>query len=376
MNKERYIRAFNRFLIDNPDIDMNEAEKEFNELIDEGVYKLDDEYDRAEELYEEASKATDLDDTINLLREAQATCNYHYDSKILLALLELTDPKERIDRLEEIREEYKRWLKTRNIDLDNITGSIWLNIEARPYVRLLSTITDECIAYKKYNDARKYSEMQYRLDYNNVVDSLFDYVLCVTLTGKHEYALKLSQDYSDTGRYSLLNYYNYISLNKNKEAFECYKTMFKTNPYYASFLSGIFDIDQDEITEILNQDDFLPDSFEEAIYYITKVLPLIELMSNNMDSYLDTYYNKQINLLISLPEDEIVMLTRIASSDNGLTAKDIENLFEIDNEAIEHATLLRKLNKLVKRKYLDRINNRFYMSRLTYFILKTAMKTK
>jgi hypothetical protein len=62
LNKERYTRAFNRFLSDNPDIDIDEAEKEFNELYHSGLYKIDDEFDKAEVLYEEAADAIELYD--------------------------------------------------------------------------------------------------------------------------------------------------------------------------------------------------------------------------------------------------------------------------------------------------------------------------
>ena len=130
MNKERYTRAFNRFLSDNPDIDIDEAEKEFNELYHSGLYKIDDEFDKAEVLYEEAADAIELDDSINLLHEAIATCPYHYDSKILLALLEENNPLDRIKRLEDIREEFKKWLLTRNIDLDK-PGTIAMGVEMR-----------------------------------------------------------------------------------------------------------------------------------------------------------------------------------------------------------------------------------------------------
>ena len=376
LNKERYTRAFNRFLSDNPDIDIDEAEKEFNELYHSGLYKIDDEFDKAEVLYEEAADAIELDDSINLLHEAIATCPYHYDSKILLALLEENNPLDRIKRLEDIREEFKKWLLTRNIDLDKPGFSIWLNLESRPYIRLLSAITDECISCAKYNEARKFSEMQYRLDKENIVDSLYDYAFCVALTGKYEYALSLIKDYVSSSRYLYLMYYINIALNNNKEAFEIYKTLFKLNPYYCSFLSGFFDVNEDEISEILNQDILPPDSFEESVYYITKCLPLTETMYNKMDVYLDKYYNKQINLLITMPDDEVIILARVTNSEAGLTLKELENLFKLDNNEIDHDKLLRKINKLIKRKYLEKRNKKYYITRLTYFIMKAATNTK
>ena len=376
MNKERYTRAFNRFLSDNPDIDIDEAEKEFNELYHSGLYKIDDEFDKAEVLYEEAAQAIELDDSINLLHEAIATCPYHYDSKILLALLEENNPLDRIKRLEDIREEFKKWLLTRNIDLDKPEFSIWLNLESRPYIRLLSAITDECISCAKYNEARKFSEMQYRLDKENIVDSLYDYAFCVALTGKYEYALSLVKDYVSSSRYLYLMYYINIALNNNKEAFEIYKTLFKLNPYYCSFLSGFFDVNEDEISEILNQDILPPDSFEESVYYITKCLPLTETMYNKMDVYLDKYYNKQINVLITMPDDEVIILARVTNSEAGLTLKELENLFKLDNNEIDHDKLLRKINKKKKKKYLEKRNKKYYITRLTYFIMKAATTTK
>ncbi len=376
MNKERYTRAFNRFLSDNPDIDIDEAEKEFNELYHSGLYKIDDEFDKAEVLYEEAADAIELDDSINLLHEAIATCPYHYDSKILLALLEENNPLDRIKRLEDIREEFKKWLLTRNIDLDKPEFSIWLNLESRPYIRLLSAITDECISCAKYNEARKFSEMQYRLDKENIVDSLYDYAFCVALTGKYEYALSLIKDYVSSSRYLYLMYYINIALNNNKEAFEIYKTLFKLNPYYCSFLSGFFDVNEDEISEILNQDILPPDSFEESVYYITKCLPLTETMYNKMDVYLDKYYNKQINILITMPDDEVIILARVTNSESGLSLNELENLFKLDNNEIDHDKLLRKINKLIKRKYLEKRNKKYYITRLTYIIMKAATNTK
>ncbi len=376
MNKERYSRAFNRFLSDNPDIDIDEAEKEFNELYDNGLYKIDDEFDKAEVLYEEASNAENIEDSINLLHEAIATCPYHYDSKILLVLLSIDNPVDRITKLEDIREEFKKWLLTKNIDLDNPQFSIWLNLESRPYIRLLSAITDECITAAKYNEARKYSEMQYRLDKENIVDSLFDYAFCVTLTGKYQYALSLINEYVTSSRYLYLMYYNNIALGNYKEGFEIYKKIFKYNPYYCSFLSGFFDVSEDEIEDILNQDVLPPDSFEESVYYITKCLPLTETMYGKMDVYLDKYYSKQINLLVSMPDDEVTILARITNSENGLTLSEIENLFKLDNNEIEHSAILRKLSKLIKKKYIEKIDKKYHITRLTYFIMKAATEQK
>ena len=140
MNKERYTRAFNRFLLDNPDIDIEDAEKEFNELYNNGIYAIDDDFDKAEVLYEEASNTESLEECINLLHEAIATCPYHYDSKILLELISNDSSEERIKALENIREEYKKWLLSRGINLDGPLHSIWLDLEARPYIRLLSAV--------------------------------------------------------------------------------------------------------------------------------------------------------------------------------------------------------------------------------------------
>lgn len=376
MNKERYTRALTRFLHDNPHVTIDEATKEFNELYEEGNYKIDDDFDKAEVIYEEASNTDSLEDSILLLKEAIATCPYHYDSKILLTLLENEDQNERINKLEDIREEYKKWLKSRNIDLDNPSTSIWLILEARAYIRLLSTITDECLRCGKYNEARKYSEMQYRLDYGNIVDSLFDYVLSVSLTGKYEYAISLSNDYKLLSRYNFLRFYNFIMLKKHEEAYNEYLNMYETNPYFCSFLSGIIDIDYDEVNDILNEESFTPDSFEEALYYITKSLPLIEFMANKLDEYYNEYYDKQLNQLVNLTDDEIILLTRISSSKNGLSIEEIENIYNLDDLDIDYSKIKDSLKNLYNKKYLDKLNDRYYMSRLTYFIMKTAQDKK
>lgn len=376
MNKERYTRAFNRFLIDNPHVTIDEAQKEFNELYSEGNYKIDDDFDKAEDIYEEASNTDSLEDSIILLKEGIETCPYHYDSKILLTLLEYENPNDRILKLEDIREEYKKWLKERNIDLDSPNTSIWLIIEARPYIRLLTTITDECLRIGKYNEARKYSEMQYRLDYGNIVDSLFDYVLSVSLTGKNEYAISLSNDYKSSSRYNFLRFYNFILINNFEEAFNEYKNMYKTNPYFCTFISGIIDIDYEEVNNILNGETFNPDSFEEALYYITKCLPLIEFMSNKLDDYYNEFFDKQLNLLVNLSDDEIILLTRISSSKNGLSLEEIENIYNFDELKIDYSIIKQNLKKLYTKKYLEKLNDRYYMSRLTYFILKSAQNKK
>ena len=218
--------------------------------------------------------------------------------------------------------------------------------------------------------------MQYRLDKENIVDSLFDYAFCVTLAGKYQYALSLINEYVTSSRYLYLMYYNNIALGNYKEGFEIYKKIFKYNPYYCSFLSGFFDVGEDEIEDILNQDVLPPDSFEESVYYITKCLPLTETMYGKMDVYLDKYYSKQINLLVSMPDDEVTILARITNSENGLTLSEIENLFKLDNNEIEHSTILRKLSKLIKKKYIEKIDKKYHITRLTYFIMKAATEQK
>ncbi len=95
-----------------------------------------------------------------------------------------------------------------------------------------------------------------------------------------------------------------------------------------------------------------------------------------MDVYLDKYYSKQINLLVSMPDDEVTILARITNSENGLTLSEIENLFKLDNNEIEHSAILRKLSKLIKKKYIEKIDKKYHITRLTYFIMKAATEQK
>ena len=373
-SQDNYRRALNRFLDDNPGVDIDVAIEEFNDIYNKGLYKLDDAYEKAENLYQEVSNSEDRDEAVAILSEAIKVCPYHYDSRILKTVLETDDDFKVIEALEEIREEYKNWLLTKNIDVNNLEDDIWNHLEGRAYIRLLSVLVELCLKTKKYNEARKYAEMEYRLDFENQVDSLFDYLICILYNHKYQLAIKLITELDNlSGRYLLIVFYCYACTGQNKYAYRVYRWLLKYNPYYCVFICGMLDIDSDEINDILDMSEFKRESYEEAVYFINKIADFVSAEFPKLDGYYAEYFPKMINALIALPPEDISIITILLSQEDGIDAKKLLDLLTITDCDIEMQQLKRRLTKLINKRYVLKHENLYYPSNLSFFIAKAAV---
>ena len=372
ISSDNYKRALNRFLDDNPGIDVDVAIEEFNDIYNKGLYKIDDAYEKAENLYQEVSTSEDRDEAVAILAEAIKICPYHYDSKILKTALESDDDFKIIEKLEDIREDYKDWLLTKNIDVNNLEDDIWNHLEGRAYIRLLSVLVELCLKTKQYTEARKYAEMEYRLDFENQVDSLYDYLICILYN--YQLAIKLITDLDNlSGRYLLIAFYCYACTGQNQFAYKIYRWLLKYNPYYCVFICGMLDIDSDEINDILDMSEFKRESYEEAVYFINKIADFVSAEFSRLDGYYAQYFPKMINALIALPPEEISIITTLLSQDDGITAKRLLELLSIMDCDFELPKLKRRLTKLVNKGYVLKHKNLYYPSNLSFFIAKAAV---
>ena len=78
---EKFNRALRRFIEDNPDIDFEEAKRDFIEMYNNGDYVIEDDFEKAEELYNKALNTDDIKEARRCVLEAIEVCPYHFDSK-------------------------------------------------------------------------------------------------------------------------------------------------------------------------------------------------------------------------------------------------------------------------------------------------------
>lgn len=268
MNKdiEKFNRALNKFLEDNPDLDFETVKDEFIEMYNKGEYKLDDDYERANDLYIESLNCETQEEAIEMLNKVLEIYPYYYEAKI--DLLEMNQAN--IEEYLELLEEYNGYLADK-LDLENMDGQMWYEIEHRPYLRLLMSIGVHYFDTLN-KEAINYFEEVVRLDENMKLHQEI-YLISAYITFEETnkalaYLSKLPK--SLPGHYHVLYA---LALIRNKEYDKAMQQLLfaqKENPNYLGLFTGVIDLPEEERERIENEMFFEPRSIEEA--YINLLL--------------------------------------------------------------------------------------------------------
>lgn len=262
MNKdiEKFNRALNKFLEDNPDLDFDTVKDEFIEMYNKGEYKLDDDYEKANDLYIESLNCETQEEAIEILNEVLEIYPYYYEAKI--DLLEMNQAT--INEYLELLDEYTEYLDGK-LDLENMNGQMWYEIEHRPYLRLLMSIGVHYFDNGNI-EAIHYFEEVVRLEENMKLNQEL-YLLSAYVTFEK---IKTALDYLKQLPKSLPGHYHILhalALIRNKEYDKAMKQLLlaqKDNPNFLGLFTGVIDLKEEDREAMENEMFFEPKSLEEA----------------------------------------------------------------------------------------------------------------
>ena len=333
MNKdiEKFNRALNKFLEDNPDLDFDTVKDEFIEMYNKGEYKLDDEYEHANDLYIESLNCETQEEAISLLNEVLEICPYYYEAKI--DLLEMNNAV--LNEYLELLEEYNSYLDGK-LDLENMNGQMWYEIEHRPYLRLLMSIG---VHYFDVGDnkAIDYFEEVVRLDENMKLNQelylLSAYVTFDEISKALNYFKLLPK--SLPGHYHLLHALALIRNDDYDKAMKQILLAQKKNPHYLGLFTGVIELQDEDREQMENEMFFEPKSVEEAYINLLLIKDAYIASEENVKKFIIDKYESIIFEITPTPEEYQILIA----------------LFNLEPNTMKNIFLFLKGDKYIDREF-------------------------
>ena len=357
---EKFNRALQKFLNDNPDIDLDVAQKEFINLYNSGQYKLDDDFSKAEELFENALELTDENLIIDALKKAVDICPFHFEAKGELAILETKDDLE-------------------EIDFNNFERTLWLNINVRPYLRNMFKLMMLHINKNDFDNGLEVANELIRLDPENHQDQEVFNLIC--LLGKNEFDLVLekSEEYFkviDHSKFLFISFLASIYKGDDKKALEYALKLAKVNISYLCLILGVVNLEPEDYEDIFNNQYVALESFEDAARVF---FSLNQIIINNIDAlnrFVDAYGKEIITLidpkargfelLFMFVKHREMTLDYLVSEINSIDPK--MDFAKLKSCSLEE--LRQELISLKNKKYLDYYDAKYALTYLGNAVLR------
>lgn len=377
---EKFNRALQRFLNDNPDIDFEKAKDEFIKMYNSGEYKIDDDFSKADDLFEEALKLEDSNQVIEALKQVLKICPTHYEAKGQLILMETKDNKEKTLKLQNLLNEIKLDLeKNYEISFDKIERSLWLNVEARSYLRNLFKLMLIYAEVDDFDNALKSAKELLKLDPENHQNQTLFYLDYLLEKKKYEEVLKESErfykDESQT-KYLFISLLAAIFKNDDELMDKFIKDIAKYNLTYLCFLIGVINLEEEDYNQIFSESFVEIDSFEDAartFFCLNKVI------FKNIDAINVFAEKKGVSVVGNLDPSKygmellfIMQGKREAKLDEVFQyIKNITDNMDFAKLKSKDREFVRKeMIKLKNKRYLDYHNSKYYLTYLGYSVLR------
>ena len=377
---EKFNRALQKFLDDNPDIDFDKAKEEFINMYNSGEYKLDDDFSKAEELYSEALKLDDPKLVKDAIKKALEIYPKHYEAKGELIMLEAKNNQEKISRLNSLLNEIKDDLeKNKEIDFYNFERTLWLNIDARPYLRNLFKLMLAYDEEQKYEDALEVGKELIRLDPENHQDQTMFYLKFLLCLKKYDAAINDAAEFfkiRKQSKYLFVPFLANIYKNDNQEVLKYAKELAKYNISYLCMIIGVANLTAEDYESILDNPYVAEDSFEEAarLFFVYS-----SLIFNNMDDVnrfaeelggdiikLIDASPKGMELLFIFETERELSFEQVVKNIKSLHKEmDFAKLKDLSNDDIK-----KELIKLKNKKYIEYHDSKYFMTYLGHTVLQ------
>ena len=360
---EKFNRAFQRYLMDNPNIDLDKTKEDFIEMYNSGEYKLEDDYEKAEDLYIEAMNSNDKAEAIALLKKAISICPNHFEAQAELYELEGLDNLDVIFKLENLLTLAKEDLVNKGVDFDNIENTLWLINDARPYLRIMNSLTQICIFFKKYDKSLELSKEMLRLDKDDNLDQKTGYFVSLIGLSQFEKAEKDAiENYNNTfdSNFLFFSFLSKVLANKTKLAKIEFFKLIEINSSFAWLISGLASLSKDDYDEILANEYVTKNSFEEAAITIYKLGPIIIDNASILSDFFEKYNEEILEKIIPSKDYIEILFILLTSSSIGID-KLISKIKSLTKD-MDFAQLKNK-NKEDIKKYLNDLEKMNYINR-------------
>lgn len=377
---ENFNRALQKFLDDNPDIDFEKAKEEFIELYNSGQYKLEDDFSKAEELFENALELKDEKLVIDALKKAVAICPYHYEAKGELVLLESKTENDKINNLKAVLDENKKYLeKEKEIDFNNFERTLWLNIDARSYLRNLFKLMMRYINNKNYDEGFIISKELIKLDPENHQDQKVFYLLALLANKKYDDVLNKAIEYykeEEHSKFLFLAFLASIYKNDDKLAIDYARKLAKLNISYLCLIVGVVNLEPEDYEDIFNNPYIALESFEDAARVFFCLNQIILENIDKLNDFIDNYgqevvslidpNHKGMELLFIFVKEREKTLDALMQSIKAFDPKmDFAKLKSLSKDEIR-----KELIALKNKKYLEYYDNKYVLTYLGSSVLR------
>ncbi len=376
---ERFNRALQKFLDDNPDIDFDKAKDEFIELYNSGEYKLDDDFSKADDLYLEALKLEDSKLVIDALKKALNICPKHFEAKGELIILESKTEDEKIMRLKALLNENRDDLEANEeIDLNNFERSLWLNIDVRPYLRNMFKLMMIYFNNLRYEEANIIGKELLRLDPENHQNQTIFYLISLLGLEKYGEALNDSNEFfkiDKQAKYLFISFLAALYKKDIKEAKRYIAEAVKYNGSYLCIILGIARLSNEDYSHIFDLNYVEEDSFEDAARNIFCISRLIDDHISSLEEFIDNEGAYLIKLID--PDKKGMEMLFVLEAKREATLKEIMQAIsqlkgDVDFaglKSLSEAEIRKELIKLKNFKYLQYYDSKYVMTFLGYSVL-------
>ena len=376
---ERFNRALQKFLDDNPDIDFDKAKDEFIELYNSGEYKLDDDFSKADDLYLEALKLEDSKLVIDALKKALNICPKHFEAKGELIILESKTEDEKIMRLKALLNENRDDLEANEeIDLNNFERSLWLNIDVRPYLRNMFKLMMIYFNNLRYEEANIIGKELLRLDPENHQNQTIFYLISLLGLEKYDEALNDSNEFfklDKQAKYLFISFLAALYKKDIKEAKRYIAEAVKYNGSYLCIILGIARLSNEDYSHIFDLNYVEEDSFEDAARNIFCISRLIDDHISSLEEFIDNEGAYLIKLID--PDKKGMEMLFVLEAKREATLKEImQAISQLKDDvdfaglkSLSEAEIRKELIKLKNFKYLQYYDSKYVMTFLGYSVL-------
>lgn len=376
---ERFNRALQKFLDDNPDIDFDKAKDEFIELYNSGEYKLDDDFSKADDLYLEALKLEDSKLVIDALKKALNICPKHFEAKGELIILESKTEDEKIMRLKALLNENRDDLEANEeIDLNNFERTLWLNIDVRPYLRNMFKLMMIYFNNLRYEEANIIGKELLRLDPENHQNQTIFYLISLLGLEKYDEVLNDSNEFFKLDKQAKYLFISFLAALYKKDIKEAKRYIAETVKYNGSYLCiilGIARLSNEDYSHIFDLNYVEEDSFEDAARNIFCISRLIDDHISSLEEFIDNEGAYLIKLID--PDKKGMELLFVLEAKREATLKEImQAISQLKDDvdfaglkSLSEAEIRKELIKLKNFKYLQYYDSKYVMTFLGYSVL-------
>lgn len=378
-NIEKFKRALNKFLDDNPNVDFDLVKNDFIEMYNNGEYIVKDDYENASELYYETFNLENDEEIKVTLNKVLEIYPFYYDAKI--DLLDLNE--ESLDKYVALYNEIKSKIEN-EIDLNEINGNLWNVIEYRPLLRIIMSIG---VSLLENNDISciDYFEEAFYYDENIMIKQdifLFQAYLKFNMPNKAlEFLDELGADVPSA--YHIIHALALMMIENYDKALDEFLVASLDNPFYLPIITGLLELKEEDILQIENELYIEPHSIFEAYLNITNLKHAFIAADDYVHNFVD--YNQQELINYLYPNNiEFDILSKMMSIEPKMIKELVEFLIDPNSLSngigqslidLKKSDLKNIILNMSKKGFIKKDENKYEISYYGFCVLRKILES-